>query len=294
MKYIIGVDGGGTKTAAALADINGNVIKTVYGAGCNPNDIGFENSMNNIFSAVQALNTDKDDIAAIFCGIAGITAADYSQKAGVRLKEMFPNAKSEALHDGINVIYSAFPEIDGAIVICGTGSSCFMKMGREIIRIGGYGKFDCAGNGYEIGKSAIAHALKCVDGRDEKGVLYALVTEKIGGDPLSNLTDLIAADKKHIASFAKTVFEAYEKGDMHAAWILENQLEYIGGLINRACEIYGGSIPVCMAGGIGTQETAVNIIKKYLEYDTPLSVIKAEPVYGAVVKAKEILTAEQK
>ena len=49
MKYIIGVDGGGTKTAAALADINGNVIKTVYGAGCNPNDIGFENSMNNIF-----------------------------------------------------------------------------------------------------------------------------------------------------------------------------------------------------------------------------------------------------
>ena len=26
MKYIIGVDGGGTKTAAALADINGNVI----------------------------------------------------------------------------------------------------------------------------------------------------------------------------------------------------------------------------------------------------------------------------
>lgn len=292
MKYIIGVDGGGTKTAAALADINGNVIKTVYGAGCNPNDIGFENSMNNIFSAVQALNADKDDIAAIFCGIAGITAADYSQKAGARLKEMFPNAKSEALHDGINVIYSAFPKSDGAIVICGTGSSCFMKTGREIIRIGGYGKFDLAGNGYEIGKSAIAHALKCVDGRDEKGVLYSLVTEKIGGDPLKKLTDLIAADKKHIASFAKIVFDAYNEGDIHAAWILENQLEYIGGLINRACEIYGGPVPVCMAGGIGTQSAAIDIIRKYLIHNVPLSVIETEPVYGAVAKAKEILTAE--
>ena len=205
---------------------------------------------------------------------------------------MFPKAKSEALHDGINVIYSAFPESDGAIVICGTGSSCFMKTGREIVRIGGYGKFDCAGNGYEIGKSAVAHALKCVDGRDEKGALYTLVTEKIGGDPLEKLTDLISADKKYIASFAKIVFDAYSEGDIHAAWILENQLEYIGGLINRACEIYGGPVPVCMAGGIGTQSVAIDIIRKYLIHNVPLSVIKAEPVYGAVAKAKEILTAE--
>ncbi len=292
MKYIIGVDGGGTKTAAALADINGNVIKTAYGAGCNPNDIGFENSMNNIFSAVQALNADIKDIAAIFCGIAGITAADYSQKANARLKEMFPNAKSEALHDGINVIYSAFPESDGAIVICGTGSSCFMKKGKEIIRIGGYGKFDCAGNGYEIGKSAIAHALKCGDGREEKGVLYELVAQKIGAAPLEKLTDLISADKKYIASFAKLVFDAYKEGDIHAAWILENQLEYIGGLINRACEIYGRPVPVCMAGGIGTQSAAIDIIRKYLIHNTSLSVIQTEPVYGAVAKAKEILTAE--
>ncbi len=294
MKYIIGVDGGGTKTAAALADINGNVLRVEYGKGSNPNDIGFENSIENIFSAVQALNADINDIAAIFCGVAGITAADYSQKANAWLKETFPKAKSEALHDGINVIYSAFPHSDGAIVICGTGSSCFMKMGKEIVRIGGYGKFDCAGNGYEIGKAAIAHALKCVDGRDEKGLLYSLITEKICGDPLEKLTTLIAADKKHIASFTPLVFEAYEKGDIYAAWILENQLEYIGGLINRACDVYGGNIPVCMAGGIGTQKTAIDIIKKYLAYDISISTITAEPVYGAVAKAKEILTAEQK
>ena len=292
MKYLIGVDGGGTKTAAALADIDGNIIRTAYAPGCNPNDIGFEQAMQNIFSAVQALNADIKDIAAIFCGVAGITASDYSARANKWLKERFPFSRSEALHDGINVIYSAFPEGDGAIVICGTGSSCFMKMGKEIIRIGGYGKFDLAGNGYEIGKAAIGHSLKCVDGREESGVLDALVTEKAGGNPLDVLTDLIAADKKHIASFAPLVFEAYEKGDIYAAWILENQLEYIGGLISRAAEIYGGSIPVCMAGGIGKQEAAIKIIKKYIPPFVTLSPITTEPVYGAVAKAKEILTAE--
>ena len=128
MKYLIGVDGGGTKTAAALADIDGSIIRTAYAPGCNPNDIGFEQAMQNIFSAVQALNADIKDIAAIFCGVAGITASDYSARANKWLKERFPFSRSEALHDGINVIYSAFPEGDGAIVICGTGSSCFMKM----------------------------------------------------------------------------------------------------------------------------------------------------------------------
>lgn len=292
MKYLIGVDGGGTKTAAALADIDGNVIRTAHSPGCNPNDIGFEQAIKNIFSAVQALNADTKDVAAIFCGVAGITASDYSARANQWLKEAFPFSRSEALHDGINVIYSAFPEGDGAIVICGTGSSCFMKMGKEIIRIGGYGKFDCAGNGYEIGKAAIAHSLKSVDGREESGVLDTLVTQKVGGNPLDALTDLIAADKKYIASFAPLVFEAYEKGDIYAAWILENQLEYIGGLITRATEVYGGNIPVCMAGGIGKQGTAIKIIKKYVPPYVTLTPISTEPVYGAVAKAKEILTAE--
>ena len=292
MKYIIGVDGGGSKTAAALADINGNVICTSFASGCNPNDIGFENAMKTIFSAVQAFNVSTDDISAIFCGIAGITASDYSEKANRWLKKTFPNAKSEALHDGINVIYSAFPNSDGAIVICGTGSSCFMKKGGEIIRIGGYGKFDCAGNGYEIGKAAICHALKCVDGRDTGGILNDLVIKKAGGNPLDKLTDLISADKKEIASYTPLVFEAYEKGDMYAAWILETQMEYIGTLINRAAEIYGDTLSVCMAGGIGTNETAVKIIKKYISFDVNIDTVTAEPYYGAVAKAKEILTAE--
>ena len=291
MKYIIGVDGGGTKTAAALADIDGNILRVSYAAGCNPNDIGFEKAIKNIFSAVQALDVDIHSIAAIYCGVAGITAADYSARANAWLKEQFPQAKSEALHDGINVIYSAFPEKDGAIVICGTGSSCFMKKGKEIIRIGGYGKFDCIGNGYEIGKGVIAHALRCLDGRDESGVLNTLVTQKTGTDLLGVLTDLINADKKYIASFAPLAFEAYQKGDIYACTILEQNFEYLAGLINRACEIYGGEIPVCMAGGIGKQEITGKIIKKYLLYDIPITALDAEPVFGAVAKAKEILTA---
>ncbi len=292
MKYIIGVDGGGTKTAAALADINGNVIKVEYSSGCNPNDIGFENSMANILCTIEKLGAKKEDIAAVFCGIAGITAADHRPKANAWLKEQFPYSVTEALHDGINVIYSAFGETDGAIVICGTGSSCFMKSGSDIIRIGGYGKFDCAGNGYEIGKSAIAHSLKCVDGRDKKGVLYALVTEKAGGEPLETLAELISLPKKQIASYAPLVFDAYEKNDEYAVEILNHHLKYIGGLITRACEIYGGNIPVCIAGGIGTQELSINIIRRYIPEGVCVSPITAEPVYGAVAKAKCLLTQQ--
>ena len=52
-----------------------------------------------------------------------------------------------------------------------------------------------------------------------------------------------------------------------------------------------GEIPVCMAGGIGKQEITKRIIKKYLLFEPEITTLNTEPVYGAVAKAKEILTA---
>ena len=46
MRYIIGVDGGGTKTSAALADESGRIIRVNTLPGCNPNDLGFVEAKN--------------------------------------------------------------------------------------------------------------------------------------------------------------------------------------------------------------------------------------------------------
>ena len=53
--YFMGIDGGGTKTAFALADHTGTVLRTLRLDPCNPFDVGLENTK-------SVLKTGKDKL----------------------------------------------------------------------------------------------------------------------------------------------------------------------------------------------------------------------------------------
>ena len=52
---LIGIDGGGTKTALVLAEENGRLLNTVKGLGSNPADIGLEECENRLRSELDEL-----------------------------------------------------------------------------------------------------------------------------------------------------------------------------------------------------------------------------------------------
>ena len=52
---LIGIDGGGTKTALVLAEKNGRLLNTVKGLGSNPADIGLEECENRLRSELDEL-----------------------------------------------------------------------------------------------------------------------------------------------------------------------------------------------------------------------------------------------
>jgi N-acetylglucosamine kinase-like BadF-type ATPase len=184
-KYLLGIDGGGSKTDFLICDAELNEVARRIASRANPNDIGIDALESLLRENIIALLADSkihnEDIVSAYAGIAGLTSSDYAKRVNSLLASLLPNAKTDALHDGINVLYGAFPFEDGVSVICGTGSSCFVKKGSEIIRIGGYGVFDMSGNGYEIGKAGLAHALQTADGRQKEGILECLLHEKLGG-----------------------------------------------------------------------------------------------------------------
>src|SRR5512133_2490704 len=56
--YLIGIDGGGTKTLALLADLNGNILSRGVGGPSNYNAVGFEAACAAIEAAIsQALSS---------------------------------------------------------------------------------------------------------------------------------------------------------------------------------------------------------------------------------------------
>lgn len=294
-KYLLGIDGGGSKTDFLICDPELNEVARKISSRANPNDIGIDALetllRDNISLLLKEASIDKGEICSAYAGIAGLTSADYAKRVNALLAELLPNARVDALHDGINVLYGAFPFEDGVSVICGTGSSCFIKKGLDIYRIGGYGVFDMSGNGYEIGRAGLAYALECADGRAKEGILTALLHEKLGDDFVCALDDLLKMSKDEIAAFARTVFEAAEKGDLIALTIIESNMLYISELINRAADYFDGEFKVALAGGILNNPISLGFLKDGCMVTDRAILIKSDraPVFGAAAKALSLL-----
>ena len=252
--YIIGADGGGSKTAMLLAHTDGSEVARLTAGASNPTDLGIENSASFLTETAARLCAENgvapEQVRAVFLGVAGGSHEGFCALTNEKLHRLFPNAKTAVSHDAVNIVYAAFPEEDGAAVICGTGCSCYVRKGDVLHRIGGYSIFDVAGNGYEIGKRAVSHALACVDGRAEPDALYALVRDYTGEDLLDALPRLLRSSKTEIARYAPLVFEAERRGSAAAGIILRENIARIAEYINAAARYFDASFPAAIAGGI--------------------------------------------
>ena len=292
-KYLLGVDGGGSKTAFMLTDTLCRPVAELKLSRSNPNDIGINNTISLLIEGFSALckqaDIAKDDIGAIFTGVAGVTANNFRSIIKEALSEAFPQALVGVNHDGVNILYAAFPDRNGVAVICGTGTSCFTKLDNTLHRIGGYGLFDLLGGGYEIGRAAISHALRSIDGRDSGGFLSEAVKKKACFDLIENLATLIASGKNNIATYALPVYDTYLQGDSYAAAILQTHTAYLAELINTAGRFFDGKYEVSVAGGIGKDPITLKLLRPLLNQNVLLSPLDCEPIYGAVARARVLL-----
>lgn len=293
-KYIIGIDGGGTKTAFVLADSEMNEVASLRLGRSNPSAVGTDGTVNIIKQGVDTLLSQnrltKSDLGALFAGIAGMVSGDgYIGVVTDAVKEYLPTVNIEIGSDGYNPLYAAFPNSDGVAIICGTGSSCFAKKGDTVHRIGGYGPFDGIGNGYEIGQAAITHTLRAIDGRDTPSPLSDAVLKQHGEGLIEHLGDLLNEGNAAIAAYAPTVFECYHT-DAYAKEILDGNMRYVAEMADAAGRYYDGEYEVKFTGSIACDNLSFSILSGLCNKRCRISRLEAEPVYGALARAKMLLT----
>ena len=299
-QYLLGVDGGGSKTAIVLTDSHQKSIAVKTLGRSNPGDIGYPAMEELLLTGLGDICTENgvafEQVASVFAGVAGLTSFKMTETFRAAMEKQFPNAICDCSHDGMNVLYGAFPGgEDGAIVICGTGSSCFAKAGDTVYRIGGYGQFDLTGNGYEMGKAAFAHVFRTLDGRDNFGRLAELLTEKFEGGCHSHIFEINGYTKTQFATFAPLVFAAAKEGDPAATAILEQNFSYIAELITTAAACYEGKpYSVALAGGIFRDELAFSMVKQKCPDNVTLFRLDREPYLGAAAKAAIQLRDKQR
>lgn len=143
MNYILGIDQGGTKTAAALMGTDGRIYGTGYEKGAYFPTHGVEYAMEKIEKAVQkALDqagTDSDHIKIAVAGITGVDWPGDEETMGRAIRELLPEAKVQVYNDGVIALYSGTFSGAGAVICAGTGiNAAICKEDGECFVFGDY------------------------------------------------------------------------------------------------------------------------------------------------------------
>src|SRR6266478_3731784 len=161
MRWVLGFDGGGTKTDCVLMDESGAVVARARSGASNPTSFGVEVSLASLSGAASdALRTagrSEKDVAYLVAGISGAGEPSMRSALQLGLQPGFPNAMILITSDLV-LSLGATGEIPSVVVIAGTGSAVLGTTAPfELARAGGFGPvIGDPGSAYDIGRKAVA------------------------------------------------------------------------------------------------------------------------------------------
>lgn len=126
---VIGVDGGGTRTRVAVADLGGRVLGVAERGGAssefNDPETARQNLREGVGDALADAGRSPGDVAALTAGIGGV-AEQQDRAAAERALELDGLAcEPRVVNDAVVAHVGAFRGDPGVVAICGTGSLVF-------------------------------------------------------------------------------------------------------------------------------------------------------------------------
>ena len=241
-KYIIGIDGGGTKTHAVLFNNNGVTLNEIVDHGSSLSVYkkeGVKVISKILKKLTTASNINLENISAIGIGIAGISDKNHRDILLNELDNLNISKNALVLSDLESAFELLCPTGVGVIVCIGTGIICYGKNSKDIsLRIAGNGhnKGDC-GSGFWIGKKSIKHILlnqSIVSVDKELLEIQDAIKNKLNIPNLEYLNDIVEDDNKvvfNIASLAPEILKLAEEGNDIALSIIQEATTYVADYI---------------------------------------------------------------
>lgn len=158
MKYILGIDQGGSKTHAAIAEETGTIIGLGKGAGaCHSTtgmDVAMEAAAEAVAEASAQANISLSEVAVIGAGMTGVDWDFEAQLLEEALRKRFGVLQIAVVNDAIIAMRSGTTKRNSAVICAGTGLNCAVKKGEEIFTYGFYIPDEHQG-GVALGKKAV-------------------------------------------------------------------------------------------------------------------------------------------
>jgi len=304
LPLVLGVDGGGTKTLAWVAQVDdqgfAHVLGQAFSGSSNQVAVGVEPALDNLANAIEKAcehaNISSNDIAAGVLAMAGSGNAEARQTILDFVFQRFQISKVQVIHDGQAVLKAGTPEGWGIALIAGTGAVAYGKNQQgETVVVGGWGYwFGDEGSAYWLGQAALRAISQAADGRAAPTALSDVVLNRLEiQDPRQILATLSQQGDTRlaIADLAELVCEVAAQKDDVASSILneatEQWVQHIECLANQLS--INEPLPIALAGGVlcGSKFARERLREKLTAREmSPYSVeLVHEPVYGCVLMA---------
>ncbi len=304
--YLIGCDGGGTKTESVVTTLDGVVLASGLSGSSNPRSVGIEEAAESVADSIKkALSgVKKEEISFAFIGIPAF--AEEFQERENEIKDLILEKVSPFLVKEIVIasdqdvaFASGTDKKDGVVVISGTGSVVRGWNKGKDVKTAGWGHFADDGGAFQVGQKAYRHAVEVLDGRSEKTVLSDLVLEKLHAENINDLNKLVYSDNPSavLAPLSLLVGSAAEKGDEVAKEILTETSDYLATALKNTVKKldFEEEFPIVLVGSMFKSSFFLNNFINMTKDISPFAQIiipQEKPVLGAVKLAREIFCKE--
>ena len=298
MAYIVGIDGGGTKTAVTIADDAGDIALafTVGAININGGDrAAITASFVAMFEQIKDCCSSLENIAHICIGAAGVSNPIVTSFLEQNVRDNGYAGQLTITGDQETALYGAQNAMQGIIVIAGTGSICFgVNEQGERHRTGGFGHLiDDEGSGYSIGRDLLSTLVQAEDGRISGTIIPALVYKQLEMQTVQEIIGFVynkQTTKKDIAKLAPLMTLACEQGDKHALELAERCANSLYELTVPVIErLKLADRPIAIAGSVLHKSSFVReALARKLEQNYPsvkLMMPIKDAAYGAVLMA---------
>ena len=242
MRFVLGFDGGGTKTECVLMDETRRVRASGRSGPSNPMRVGFGGALAAVCEAgqiaIQSAKLSLAEISAVCAGLAGTAQPESEWKMKRLLAEEFAGKLVHVCTD-LDLTLEATGSGPAIVLIAGTGSAA---VGRgcdgQIARVGGHGPLlGDEGSAYDIGRRAAIDALRASDRGIPNSPLAAKILRELRvGDWEEFHLRVYSIPDEVFPRIFPVVAAAAEEGDPAAQALLQDAAEELAGLVGDLVE----------------------------------------------------------
>ncbi len=224
MKSYLSIDGGGTKTAILLTDIEGHTLGDIVLGGCAYPQIGMDGLYKLLDSGISKLlsqaGVEKNHVISSSWGIPCFGENYEADEEIKNIAEAIIPDSPKYIGNDVEVGHAGSLALKPGIhMVAGTGAIGFGKnsKGETARSNGAHEDFSDEGSAYWLGNETLRLFVKQADGREPKGPLYNIIKEdfslKRDMDIVEYYNNNLVGKRSSISKIQILLYEAAIKGD---------------------------------------------------------------------------------